>query len=117
MADWQSGFLPQAVTCLPHALSTQEPQSVLPNVGGGGGGGVVSAGGAVLAAAAGAAEAVSSAAAELAAGASELELSELCSAALSAGFCSPPPQASQSGGARTVARREATRKRWGRVMV
>ena len=93
--DWQSLSLPQAAAGFAHALSTHEPQSVLPKVGEGGGAASAGAAEAVAAGSgfsAGAADAASAgfSASALDAGASEpepeFELSLLSSAALSAGF-------------------------------
>jgi hypothetical protein len=116
---WQSLFLPQAASGFAQALSTQEPQSVLPKVAGGGAAG---AGASVLDAAGGG---VSSAADDEASGAAALSFvagvdeppSELSSdAAVSGGLASPPPQASQANGSEAARNNAVTGKRWARLM-
>jgi hypothetical protein len=111
---WQSVFLPHAAAGFAQTLSMQAPQSVPPNGGAAGGelaaedsavalGSVFSADGAEDAESAAFADAETS-------DFSELELEELSSAGLSAGF-DPPPQASQTAGAEANKMSETTRKR------
>jgi hypothetical protein len=113
--DWQSVFLPHAASGFAHALSTQAPQSVLPNVGGGGAAG---AGASVLAAAGASAVADAAALALSASGASELALAEVSDEGVSGGLVSspPPPHASQANGTDATRTSAVTGKRWARLM-